>query len=124
MSQWPGVTALLYQFGTALYHGLWINILIGIAALVFGIRTVMFNVSGDIRNRYLDRIIPFNIYKKLVSSIFLNTLAMMLKNRIPLQESIVIIEQNGNRWFKSHLKKCWNEWRMASIIVNPSILAY
>ncbi|ENP3826666.1 type II secretion system F family protein [Escherichia coli] len=105
VSRWPGVTQSLYQFGTALYNGLWITILVVFTLSVIFIRFIMFNFHGDIRNRFLDRIVPFSIYKKLVASVLLNDLSLMIKNRIPLANCLVIMEKNANRWLKSHIRK-------------------
>lgn len=105
VSRWPGVTQNLYHFGTALYNGLWMTFLVVIVTTVVVIRLVMFNVSGEFRNKFLDRIIPFSIYKKLVATVLINDLSLMIKNKIPIANCLMIIERNANRWVKSHIKK-------------------
>ncbi|EMZ66407.1 type II secretion system F family protein [Escherichia coli] len=105
VSRWPGVTQSLYYFGTALYNGLWITILISFVVSVFTIRFIMFNFHGELRDKFLDRIVPFSIYKKLVVSVLINDLSLMIKNRIPLANCLIIIEKNANRWLKSHIRK-------------------
>lgn len=59
-------------FGMALCKGLWIYILIGFIALVTVIKIAMGKMTGNIRNQFLDRIMPFSTYKQLTASIFLN----------------------------------------------------
>jgi len=103
VSKWPGITQSLYSFGNALVAGLWIYILIVISAIVFFIKMVISNVSGKLRNQVLDRILPFSTYKQIVGSIFLNNLALMLKNGIPLNDGLGIILLNSNRWLKHHI---------------------
>ncbi|WP_407907737.1 type II secretion system F family protein [Escherichia coli] len=103
VSRWPGVTQNLYYFGTALYNGLWIVILIAITITVIAVRFIMFNFHGELRNKVLDRIIPFSIYKRLVSTVLINNLALMMRNKIPLANCLIIIEKNTNRWLKSHI---------------------
>lgn len=103
VSKWPGITQSLYSFGNALVAGLWIYILIVISVIVFFIKMVISNVSGKLRNQVLDRILPFSTYKQIVGSIFLNNLALMLKNGIPLNDGLGIILLNSNRWLKHHI---------------------
>ncbi|MBU9849080.1 type II secretion system F family protein [Rahnella aceris] len=103
ISKWPGVTQSLYSFGKALVAGLWIYILSFIVITVFSINFIMSNVSGTIRNRIIDRILPFSTYKQIVASIFINNLALMLKNGIPLNDGLAIILLNSNRWLRHHI---------------------
>lgn len=103
VAKWPGVTSSLYNFGTALYEGLWLKILIGFIATVFLIRLLLGNLKGPLRNKILDRILPFSTYRQLASSIFLNNLALMLSNNIPLTDALAIIQLNANRWLRWHL---------------------
>lgn len=103
VEKWPGVTQNLFYFGTALYNGLWLKMLIGFVLLVVLIKIAMANLSGSIRNRIFDRIVPFSTYRQLASSIFLNNLSLMLSNSIPLTDSLSIIRLNANRWMRWHL---------------------
>ena len=105
VSRWPVVTQLLYGFGDALYNGLWITILIVTVIVVIAFRFLMANFSGPFRDRFLDKIIPFSVYKKLNSSLVLSNLSSMLRNNIPINESLDIISLNSNRWLKSHIKR-------------------
>lgn len=105
VSRWPGVTQALYGFGSALYNGLWVTILIAVVAGVFLLRFMMTHLSGSIRDRMLDRIIPFSVYKKLTSALILSNLSSMLRNNIPINDALDIIMLNSNRWLKSHVAK-------------------
>ena len=105
VSRWPAVTQNLYYFGNALYNGLWITILVSIIVAFFSIRFIMFNFHGEIRNKFIDRVIPFSIYKKLVAAVFINNLSLMIRNRIPISNCLSIIERNSNRWMRSHVQK-------------------
>ncbi|HAK4778123.1 TPA: type II secretion protein F [Salmonella enterica] len=102
-NRWPMVTQVLYSFGTALYHGLWIYILVAFVMVVIIIRVVMSNVTGGLRNKLLDRVLPFSAYKRMSSSLFLSSLSSMLRNNIPLNESLDVIRLNANRWMRYHL---------------------
>lgn len=103
VEKWPGITQSLYQFGVALYGGLWLEILIGFIVLVLLVKFAMANLSGAVRNSVLDKILPFSTYRQLTSSIFLNNLSLMLSNNIPLTDAIAIIQLNANRWLRWHL---------------------
>lgn len=102
-SRWPGVTQVLYSFGTELYHGLWIHIIVAFVVIVVVIRLTMNNVTGGLRNNVLDRVLPFSTYKRMSASLFLSSLSAMLRNHIPLNESLDVIRLNASRWMKSHL---------------------
>lgn len=102
-NRWPGVTQVLYSFGTGLYHGLWIYIAVVSVAVVIFIRLVMSNVTGGVRNNILDRILPFSTYKRMSASLFLSSLSAMLRNNVPLNESLDVIRLNANRWMRHHL---------------------
>ncbi|ECF6049709.1 type II secretion protein F [Salmonella enterica subsp. salamae] len=103
VEKWPGVTQNLYNFGTALYGGLWLKILIGFIVAVILIRFMMANFSGVLRNKMVDKILPFSTYRQLTSSIFLNNLSLMLSNNIPLTDALSIIRLNASRWLRWHL---------------------
>ena len=103
VEKWPGVTQNLYSFGTALYQGLWLKILIGFIGLVIVVRVMMANFSGNMRNKVVDRVLPFSTYRQLTSSVFLNNLSLMLSNNIPLTDALAIIRLNANRWLRWHL---------------------
>lgn len=103
VEKWPGVTQNLYNFGTALYGGLWLKILIGFIVAVILIRFMMANFSGMLRNKMVDKILPFSTYRQLTSSIFLNNLSLMLSNNIPLTDALSIIRLNASRWLRWHL---------------------
>jgi len=100
---WPKITQLLFAFGNALFHGLWFIILMCAIAIFFLLRFLMGNLTGIIRDKYLDRILPFSTFKQIAASVFLNNLARMLKNNIPINDSLNIIALNSNRWQKSHV---------------------
>jgi toxin co-regulated pilus biosynthesis protein E len=103
VDRWPGVTQALYHFGNALINGLWAKILVVVIALVFLIRFMMGNLTGFFRNNYMDKILPFSTYKQINASIFLNNLALMLRNGIPLNDALEIIKLNSNRWLTTHI---------------------
>ncbi|EBY2753544.1 type II secretion protein F [Salmonella enterica subsp. enterica serovar Kottbus] len=107
-SRWPEVTQVLYSFGTALYHGLWIHIVVAFVVIVLLVRLMMSTVTGKLRNGVLDRILPFSSYKKMTSSLFLSSLSSMLRNGIPLSESLEVIRLNANRWMRGHISAMQN----------------
>ncbi|EIE5051758.1 type II secretion system F family protein, partial [Salmonella enterica subsp. enterica serovar Java] len=58
---------------------------------------------GGVRNNILDRILPFSTYKRMSASLFLSSLSAMLRNNVPLNESLDVIRLNANRWMRHHL---------------------
>lgn len=103
VDKWPGVTRLLYRFGIALCNGLWIYILFCFIGIVTVINIAMGKMTGKLRDKFFDKIMPFSTYKQLTASVFLNNLALMLKNGIPLNDALSIIRLNSTRWLRSHI---------------------
>ncbi|ECG1713027.1 type II secretion system F family protein [Salmonella enterica subsp. enterica] len=101
--RWPTVTQVLYSFGSSLYNGLWIYFLIFFIAAYIIIVLLLNNLTGNLRNNFLDRIIPFSIYKKMVCSVFISNLSSMLKNKVPINDSLTVLSQNANRWLYAHI---------------------
>lgn len=101
--RWPDVTQVLYSFGTELYNGLWVYLLVAFVVIVILIRLMINNVTGKLRNNMLDKILPFSTYKRMSASLFLSSLSAMLRNNIPLNESLDVIRLNANRWMRQHL---------------------
>lgn len=101
--RWPDVTQVLYSFGTELYNGLWVYLLVAFVVIVILIRLMINNVTGKLRNNVLDKILPFSTYKRMSASLFLSSLSAMLRNNIPLNESLDVIRLNANRWMRQHL---------------------
>ncbi len=102
-NRWPGATQMLYSFGSELYNGLWVYIIIAFVVIVILIQLMINNVTGKLRNNILDRILPFSTYKRMSASLFLSSLSAMLRNNIPLHESLDVIRLNANRWMRQHL---------------------
>lgn len=101
--RWPEITQVLYSFGSELYNGLWVYIIIVFVIIVICIRLMINNVTGKLRNNVLDKILPFSTYKRMSASLFLSSLSAMLRNNIPLNESLDVIRLNANRWMRQHL---------------------
>lgn len=105
VQKWPIVTQVLYSFGTSLYNGLWIYFVIFFIVAYILLVLTLNNVTGVIRNRILDRVIPFSIYKKMVCSVFISNLSSMLGNKVPINDSLIILGQNANRWLHEHINE-------------------
>lgn len=102
-NRWPTVTQVLYSFGSSLYNGLWVYFLIILIAVYLMLIFIMNNFTGKVRNKFLDRLIPFSIYKKMACSMFINNLSSMLRNKVPINDSLMILSQNSNRWLYTHI---------------------
>lgn len=103
VEKWPAVTQNLYSFGTALYGGLWMVLLAIVIGMGVAVSFAMTSVTGPVRNRALDKIIPFSTYRQICASVFLNNLSLMLRNEIPLADALSIVSLNANRWLKGHI---------------------
>lgn len=104
VERWPFVTSSLYNFGLSLYNGLWVYMLVFITIMTVIARFLMANLTGSIRDRFVDKVILFSTFKQLNASIVLNSLSGMLKNKIPINDALTILNLNANRWLKSHIK--------------------
>lgn len=101
---WPAITSNLYSFGLAIYHGLWLYLIAGLVTLYFIYLFLSRTLTGTMRDRYLDRVVPFNYYKLISTVEFLQTLSILLSSGVPLNESIDIVKGQSNRWMGSHLE--------------------
>lgn len=77
--------------------------------MFFFLRFLMGNLTGPVRDKYFDKVLPFSTFKEIAASVFLNNLARMLKNNIPINDSLSIIALNSSRWQKSHVNKMLNK---------------
>ncbi len=109
VQRWPIVTQVLYSFGTSLYNGAWIYILVFVIILYVLIMLLLNNLTGSFRNKFLDRIIPFSIYKKMACSVFISNLSSMLGNRVPINDSLIVLSHNANRWLYTHINSMLNK---------------
>lgn len=103
LSQWPNVTQNLYGFGNYLAKGGLPTILIGAALIIFLVRLSMPLIKGEFRNKFLDRVPPYNYYRILQLGLFLRMLSTLMNNSIPMVDALNLMKQRASPWMTYHL---------------------
>ena len=104
LSSWPQVTKNLYGFGNYLAQGGLPTILIVAAGVSALVRASMPLIKGEFRNRYLDKVPPYNYYRIMQLGLFLRMLSTLMANNIPMVESLNLMKQRASPWMKYHLE--------------------
>ena len=112
IDSWPNVTKNLYGFGTYLSEGGIITILVFSTVFVFIIRMSMPLLKGNFRNRYLDRIPPYNYYKLLQLGLFLRMLSSLMLNGVPMMDSLNLMKERASPWLGYHLQKFMDNMKL------------
>lgn len=79
----------------------WIVVIVIIATFVF-FRIVMNNYVGEFRP-LLDKIPPFNLYRRFAASRFLETLGLLVANGVVFKSAIRVMQYQANPYVASHL---------------------
>ncbi|MGL4381128.1 MAG: type II secretion system F family protein [Vibrio sp.] len=113
ITKWPEVTSNLYHFGSYLYNGGIVVIVLFTIALTFVIKTLQPRLFGIVR-RVLDKTPLFYYYNRIQTAIFLNTLSALMLNNIPLTDALIIYAKNSSPWMRKHLEKMMHKMKSDS----------
>ncbi|PAR92343.1 type II secretion system F family protein [Vibrio cholerae] len=103
LSQWPGVTQGLYNFGMYLSDGGLFTIFLFFITLMIVVMISMPLLKGTIRTKFLDKIPPYNYYLDIQQGLFLRMLSTLMLNNVPIADAIELIESRSSKWLSSHL---------------------
>lgn len=101
IEEWPTSGVRLINVAQLIEHWWWIVIL-GIFLLIIFIRWMMANYVGEFRST-LDKIPPFNFYRRLVSARFLETLGLLVANGVVFKSAIKVMQYQANPYLHMHL---------------------
>jgi type II secretory pathway component PulF len=100
--KWPPVTKSLFEFTTAFTSNL-VWILLGIAGLIALIMRSLTQLRAGPLRRVLNRIPPWSIYKQFHGSIFLLSLASLLRSGISISQALDMIRTGSSPYVASLL---------------------
>jgi|GEM_PF-2988417 len=99
--QWPDMSKTLYHFSMFIVDYWYILIIVVIiAGTIAGIS--LSRVTGKFR-KFLDYIPPWSIYRIIQSSIFLISVASMMKSGVPLTDTLRGLSEFSNTYMKEHI---------------------
>jgi len=100
-STWPSNAQTLYVISRTVRED-WGSIIIGVVGLIFLSVWMMKNITGPIRSQ-LDKIPMFSMYRSFQSSLFLVSLASMMKSGVDLEYSLQQIRRRSPKYIKYEL---------------------
>ncbi|QDO83338.1 hypothetical protein FM037_08980 [Shewanella psychropiezotolerans] len=102
LDQWPDLSFFMYSSGLWLVKsGLIILSAIFIVLFVI-ISKSMTSLTGNFRNKVLDKLQPYKTYKKLQSSQFLMDISILIKSGVPIADAIEKKAEMSTGWVKYH----------------------
>ena len=103
LEKWTSNALNVYEMTDFVYRNWYIilTILLGTTILIF---STINNFTGKLRN-ILDKVPPYNIYKKFAESSFLITFASLLKANYPIMESLRSMNKNATKYLSYYLEK-------------------
>lgn len=100
---WPADAQSLYAISNTVRED-YLSIIFGIIASFFGIGWAMKNITG-VPRQYLDKLPIFGMYRSFQSSLFLVSLASMMKSGVDLEYSLQQIKKRSPKYTKDQLGK-------------------
>ena len=100
---WPDNAQTLYVVSKTVRED-WGTILLGIVGAIFLIGWSMKNITGPIR-KYLDMLPMYSMYRSFQSSMFLVSLASMMKSGVDLEYSLQEIRKKSPKYIKYELSR-------------------
>jgi type II secretory pathway component PulF len=101
MDQWPEAGIRLVNLASFIQSFWWL-VLVGIAIIFFLLRYLMVNYIGDLRP-LLDKIPPFNLYRRFAAARVLETLGLLVANGIVFKNALRVMQYQANPYIGSHL---------------------
>lgn len=101
MDQWPASGRRLLHLANFIQKWWWVAILT-LFILVFILRRLMTSYVGEYRP-YLDKVPPFNFYRRLASARLLETLGLLVANGVVFKSAIKVMQYQANPYIHHHL---------------------
>lgn len=101
MSEWPASGVRLVHLATLIKDYWWVVLLIVVSLIIF-FRRMMSNYVGDFRPT-LDKMPPFNFYRRLAAARLLETLGLLVANGVVFKSAIKVMQYQANPYMNMHL---------------------
>ena len=80
-------------------------VLASFVAVFFGLKYSLVNFTGSIRDKYLDKIPPYSIYKEIQSGLFLVSLSTLLKSGVSFKKSLDFIRMESSDYLENKVEE-------------------
>lgn len=100
---WPNMSRKLYALAQFV-SGYWHVVLMSMGGFVLFAAYTIPRVTGPVRE-IMDKLPPWSVYKTFQSSVFLVSLAAMMKTGTPIVDAIKALKTLSNEYVSSHLKR-------------------
>jgi toxin co-regulated pilus biosynthesis protein E len=94
MEQWPASAQDLGVFTMWVSENV-IFVILAVAAFMFAVFKSLPNLRGGIRDKILDRIPPYSLYKEIQAGLFLSSLSTLMKSGMTFANSLEFIESES-----------------------------
>jgi toxin co-regulated pilus biosynthesis protein E len=101
INTWPENGQLLMGIANFIQIWWWL-VLIIIISLIFFLREILINVTGDMR-KIIDKIPPLSLYRDYAAARLMETLGLLLTNRITFKHALTILQHNATRYLAWHI---------------------
>lgn len=101
VEEWPDAGRQLVSMAE-LIQGWWWLVLLLIGAIIFVMRRVLGNYTGDLRP-LLDKFPPFNLYRRFAAARLMETLGLLVANGVVFKSAIKVMQYQANPYLSSHL---------------------
>lgn len=101
IEEWPDAGRTLVFIATIIQDWWWL-VLVTLIATIIILRILMNNYVGELRP-LLDKVFPFNIYRRFAASRLLETLGLLVANGVVFKSAIKVMQYQANPYITSHL---------------------
>jgi type II secretory pathway component PulF len=101
IEQWPEAGRDFVSTANLIQNTWWI-VIIAIIAIILILRRLMNNYVGELRPM-LDKIPPFNLYRRFASARLMETLGLLVANGVVFKNAIKVMQYQANPYIASHL---------------------
>jgi len=101
MSGWPANGRMLMILATFVERWWWLVAII-IVGIIIAIRQILTKVTGEIR-KLIDAIPLFSLYRDYAAARFMETLGLLLTNRVGFKQALTILQRNATRYLAWHI---------------------
>jgi type II secretory pathway component PulF len=100
-NQWPDAGRQLVSVAQLIESWWWVVLAMIIVTIIL-LKRLFINYIGEFRP-ILDKIFPFNIYRQLMASRFMETLGLLVANGIVFKQALKVMQYQASPYLVSHL---------------------
>ncbi|MES2218927.1 MAG: type II secretion system F family protein [Pseudomonadota bacterium] len=101
IEEWPQAGRNLVNIANIITSWWW-AVILAVAALIFIIRYIMTNYTGDLRP-ILDKVPPFSFYRQIAAARTMETLGLLVASGVVFKGAIKVMQFQANPYVGAHL---------------------